>query len=199
MIISYSITFPQIPVQFDESDLTFSIGHIKSRMPSVIEMKLHCYDMTDTLLKTYTASRWVITTDYTHQECTFTVESDVQKDCIYVVPEIITFGVDNENPLWFSELMLNHGEFTGYHSPSELATSSKVNFINNSYANMYDKDGNYLQVIRPNKESFHTDRLDGAEITILAPHFNDDSGFDNDVSVFIEALNQTEQTINVLR
>ena len=64
---------------------------------------------------------------------------------------------------------------------------------------MYDKDGNYLQVIRPNKESFHTDRLDGAEITILAPHFNDDSGFDNDVSVFIEALNQTEQTINVLR
>ena len=53
-------------------------------------------------------------------------------------------------------------------------------------------------MIRPNMEDFHTTVLDGAEVTILAPHFNDEEEIDNHISVFYEAMNQTEQVITVL-
>lgn len=198
--ISYSIKFPQTPVLFETGDiLTFSINHIKSRHPSIVEFRLHCYDMSDEEIAVYTSPRLVITTEYTHQEHEFNVESNIRDNTVYTMVEMITYGIDNDNPLYFSEIMLNEGSYDGYHTPSEEVTSARIDFMNNSYVNLYDRDANYLQVIRPNKESFNTDVLNGAEVTILAPHFDDDNSFDDDVSVFIEALNQTNQTINVLR
>lgn len=119
---------------------------------------------------------------------------------VYTQLELVTLGVSSENPLYLSELMLQEGdEFNGFHVPSELKNSHIIDLPNNSYANLYNGDGDFLQVIRPNKESFNTNQLDKAQYTILAPHFSEEDEIDNHVNVFLEAMNQTEQTIDILR
>jgi hypothetical protein len=77
--------------------------------------------------------------------------------------------------------------------PEENASYKTVDGV------LYTKDGTYLQVIRPNLNDFSTDKLDGAEYTVLAPHFDDEPDVDGHVAVFLECMNQTEQTIDVLR
>lgn len=209
----YHLLFPITQRLFDtDRDLTFSINHIRSRRPSVLYFVLHCFDnsvdengVPINEIGTYTSSRWVIGTVYDHYEETFQQSSitldtgKVLDDIAYTRLELVTLGIDSENPLYFTEVMFQEDAFDEYHEPSEEIKSVLVGFRNNATANLYDEDGNYLQVIRPNKENFHTDKLDGAEVTILAPHFNDDEGFDDHIGVFMEAMNQTEQTINVLR
>ena len=148
---------------------------------------------------TYKSDRWVIGTVFEHRETTFTIPDSVREDCAYTQIEIVTMGVDSENPLYFTEVMFQEDAFSEYHKPSEELETYMITLHNNTYANLYSPNGNYLQVIRPNGEQFHTATLDGAEVTILAPHFESDEDFDDDVAVFIEAMNQREQTINVLR
>ena len=217
--IQYHILFPKTQILFDKNDLTFSIDHIKSRQPSVLYFHLHCFDIDGDLIKldtngniidktsegyanghtVYTSPRWVIGTVYEHRENYFEISDEVIEETVYTQIEIVTMGIDSENPLYFNKVMLQEGVFKEYHQPSEVETSMLVGFQNNTYANLYKNDGDYLQVIRPNKEPLHTNILDKAECTILAPHFDDDEGFDDDVAVFIEAMNQREQTIDVLR
>ena len=230
-MLQYKLKLPLQRRNFEKTDLTFSIGHIRSRRPSVMYFILHCYDYTTT--KTvdeetgefiysgeilvdgepiYTSKRTVIGTAYGDEPSyvdSFTIPSkytkdnkqrDVIEDTVYYMIEIITIGVDSENPLYFNRLMFQEGsEYHGYHDPSEISNSHSVELPQNLYANLYDLDGNYLQVIRPNKESFRTDELGGAKYTILAPHFEDDEGVDSHIAVFLEAMNQTEQRIDVLR
>ena len=98
--------------------------------------------------------------------------------------------------------MLQEGtEYNGYHVPQELdkMNSHTIELPSNLYANLYDKDGNYLQVIRPNKEQFNTNTLNKAQYTILAPHFESVEDVDSHIAVFLEAMNQREQKIDVLR
>ena len=197
--VQYHLKFPETQILFDDTQLTFSINHIRSRRPSVLYFILHCYDMEHEEIYTYTSDRWVIGTVYEHRHETFELPSDTVEDTAYTQIEIVTMGIDSENPLYFTECMLQEGVWDRYHTPSEVQESLIVAFQSNTYANLYKHDGDYLQVIRPNKEPLHTDKLDKAKYTILAPHFEDDTDFDDDVSVFIEAMNQTEQTINVLR
>ena len=197
--VQYHLKFPVTQVLFTKTQLTFSINKIRSRLPSVLYFILHCYDMEMEEVYTYTSDRWVIGTVYEHRHTTFEIDSSLLNDFAYTQIEIVTMGIDSENPLYFTECMLQEGEWDSYHTPNEVQESWLVGFKTNTYANLYDNDGNYLQVIRPNKESLHTDILDKAEVTILAPHFEDDEDFDDDVAVFIEAMNQREQTIDVLR
>lgn len=204
--VQYHMLFPMTRILFNNTQLTFSINHIKSRQPSVLYFKLHCYDAhidsdgkPTNEIYTYTSDRWVIGTVYEHRETTFNITEEAMENTAYTQIEVITMGIDSENPLYFTEVMFQEGAFSDYHSPSEVKTSSLIGLHNNTYANLYTSDGEYLQVIRPNREAFHTDKLDKAETTILAPHFPDDEDFDSDIAVFIEAMNQREQTINVLR
>lgn len=204
--IQYHLKFPVTQVLFSKTELTFSINKIKSRLPSVLYFILHCYDMeTDedgkpvNEIYTYTSDRWVIGTVYEHRHTTFEIDSTLLDDFAYTQIELVTMGIDSENPLYFTECMLQEDEWEEYHTPNEVAQSWFVGFKTNTYANLYNNDGDYLQVIRPHKEAVHTDKLDKAEVTILAPHFEDDEDFDDDVAVFIEAMNQREQTIDVLR
>ena len=211
----YHLKFPFTQKLFDDdSDLSFTINKIRSRRPSVLYFILHCYDTTldndgnpSVEVGSYTSSRWVIGTVYDSytelfhiSDITFNTGKSIN-DVAYVRLELVTLGVDSENPLYFTELMFQEGEFDVYHKPSEEIRSEVVGLPSNgnNYANLFDSEGNYLQIIRPNHESFHTDKLDGAEVTILAPHFNEEDEHDNHINVFIEAMNQTEQTINVLR
>ena len=152
----------------------------------------------------YTSSRSVIGTEYTpdggdyiHD---FTIPKNVIDNTSYYRIEIVTLGIDSENPLYFTELMFKEGKgFDEYHTPSELYNDHTVELPVNTYANLYDRDDNYLQVIRPHNEAFNTNNLKSAEYTILAPHFSEEPEVDGHVDVFLECMNQTEQTIDVLR
>ena len=232
-MLEYRLKLPIVRRNFENTELTFSIGHIRSRRPSIMYFKLHCYDVTATKTiddetgefiysgeilvddkPVYTSDRTVIGTSYGDEPSyvnSFTIPSkytvnnkqhDLIDDTFYYVLEIITLGVDSENPLYFNQLMLQEGsEYNGYHEPEEMdkMNSHVINLLQNLYANLYDYEGNYLQVIRPNKEPFNTNNLSKAKYTILAPHFADDDGVDSHISVFLEAMNQTEQRIDVLR
>ena len=230
-MLQYKLKLPIQRRNFESTDFTFSIGHIRSRRPSVMYFILHCYDVTATKTideetgefiytgeiliddnPVYTSDRTVIGTSYGDEPSyinTFSIpakytkdgkQRDLIEDTFYYVLEIITLGVDSENPLYFNRLMLQEGEeYNGYHDPSERSNSHSIELTSNLYANIYNFDGDYLQVIRPNKESFRTDELGKAKYTILAPHFEDDDGVDGHVAVFLEAMNQTEQRIDVLR
>ena len=230
-MLQYKLKLPIQRRNFESTDFTFSIGHIRSRRPSVMYFILHCYDVTATKTideetgefiytgeilvdgePVYTSDRTVIGTSYGDEPSyvhSFPIpakytkdgkERSVIEDTIYYLIEIITLGVDSENPLYFNRLMFQEGaEYNGYHDPSERSNSHSIELTSNLYANIYNFDGDYLQVIRPNKEPFRTDELGKAKYTILAPHFEDDDGVDDHIAVFLEAMNQTEQRIDVLR
>lgn len=227
-MIRYSLRLPLQHRTFDahptgDTDLTFTINHIKSRRPSILYYILHCYNITcakvvdeetgevsytgEILIDdkpVYTSERTVIGTVYGDEPSytdTFTIPKKTVENTVYVQVEICTLGIDSENPLYFNELMLQEGtEFNGYHDPQEMEKmNSHVIKVPSLYANLYDFDGNYLQVIRPNGESFNTNNLSKAQYTILAPHFEDEMEVDNHISVFLEAMNQTEQRIDILR
>lgn len=221
----YKLKLPKQYVQFTTTELTFSINYIRSRRPSVIYFILHLYnvedkeiywDATQEEVKTldvsesddskvaFKSERCVVGTAFSLEGGDFIYPFDIKeellKETVYTRLEIRTLGINSENPLYFAELMFESGHnHEGYHEPSELTTSHTIDLPSNTYANLYDGKDCYLQVIRPHKESFHTDKLDKAEYTILAPHFMEEEDVDSHVAVFLECMNQTEQTIDVLR
>lgn len=215
-MIEYRLLLPKQHRLFDTDKLRFTINHIKSRIPSVLYFIFHCYDITNTEILVdgeplFTSPRGVIGSlysegsdfnpDYTE---VITIPDSVEvNDIVYVQLEIRTLGVDSENPLYFAEMMLEEGDdpYDGYHEPYEMEkmNSHSIELTDNMYANLYDNEGNYLQVIRPKKEPFNTNKLDKAQYTILAPHFAEEDEVDRHIAVFLEAMNQTEQKIDVLR
>jgi len=212
MIEEYRLKLPKTHREFDDDKLVFTINHIRSRRPSILYFILHCYRIdgsTEILVNNkpvYTSPRGVIGTMFSDEGCDytqpFTIPSSVDiEDIYYVQLELRTLGINSENPLYFSELMFEEGtEFDGYHTPNEQSTTAhSIELPSNYYANLYDGEDNYLQVIRPNKETFATDNLPKAQYTILAPHFADEDDVDSHIAVFTEAMNQTEQRIDVLR
>jgi len=210
-MIEYRLKLPKQNILFEDTDLTFSINHLRSRRPSIIYFILHLFDIDNNEIlidnnPVYTSERSVVGTKFDLENadyvCTFEISQTALDKAIYSQLELRTLGVDSENPLYFSELMLQEGkEFNGYHVPQEMdkMNSHSIELPNNLYANLYDNNGNYLQVIRPNKEPFNTNTLNKAQYTILAPHFESDEDVDSHVAVFLEAMNQTEQKIDVLR
>lgn len=196
--IEYSLKLPQTEILFNENEVTFSINFIKSRQPSVLYFKLHCFDKNKTKIHTYTSPRWVIDTEYRRRSRTFTIPDNVRDKTVYTQIELRPVGITSENPIYFGELMLNEGDDIGYHIPNENLPRT-VGFVNNTYANLYNGDGNYLQVIRPQRDSFDTNKLTASTCTVLAPHLENESDIDDPVNIFYEFINQREQTIDVLR
>lgn len=240
MELKYHLLLPLMDKEFDDTNLSFTINHIRSRTPSVLYFILHCFDrngnelyITDDTLSTstitidrlnnkedtenynpytftleedivsYVSPRKAIGTVFSSEGVDYTQNFDLDErivsQTVYVQLEIISMGTNSENPLYFSELMFQEKAFSNYHTPSELKNRHSIEFLEANYVNCYSKEGDYLQIIRPNREGLTTAELTTAKYSILAPHFKEDKGVDSPVSVFIEAMNQTEQTIDVLR
>lgn len=208
--LEYHLNFPRFEANFNVTTtdtFTFSIGNIRSRLPSVIYFKTYFEDLYKETIHTYTSPRWVVgnpidkdgTELFDFYKQTFEVPQDIVDDTTFIRMEMVALGIDSENPLYFNRLMFQEGEYTEYHSPSEVVDEYNVAFPNMNYANFYDADGNYLQIIRPNRQPITTKLLKRDDYTILAPHFEDELRIDDDVSVFLEVMNQTEQSIDVLR
>lgn len=211
-MLEYHLKLPLQDKLFDTTDLTFSINHLRSRRPSIVYYILHLFDVNRNEIlidekPVYVSARTVVGTKFDLENAdyvdnTISIPQEILDRTYFNQIELVTIGVDSENPLYFSELMLQEGhEYNGYHVPQEMdkMNNHTIDLPVNSYANLYDKDGNYLQVIRPNKESFNTNLLGKAQYSILAPHFEDDTDEDSHIAVFLEAMNQTEQKIDILR
>lgn len=196
--IEYHLKLPKTPILFNEEEVTFSINHIKSRLTSVLYFNFYCYNKSDTKIYTYTSPRWVIDTTYQRRSRTFTLPSDVVDETAYTQVELVVIGITSENPLYFTECMLNEGEDIGYHQPHEQINRT-IGLHNSRYVNLYDAEGNFLQIIRPQGDKLATNKIDKSTCTVLAPHFHDEEDIDDPINVFMEFINQTEQRIDVLR
>lgn len=195
----YHITFPKCEADFIGDELNFSINHIKSRLTSTLYFIFRAYDMNDELIHTYISDRWIIDNVYKHKDTTFHIPQNVVDNTAKFQLEIVSVGTSSENPLWFNEVMFQEGEFVTYHTPKEAVIDWEVKFNKSSHAILYNMDGNSLQVIRPQRDSFLTNRLTKSNCTVLAPHLENESSYDNSTNVFLEFINQTEQRIDVLR
>ena len=169
-MLEYRLKLPLQRRNFESTDFTFSIGHIRSRRPSVMYFILHCYDVTATKSvdeetgeitysgeilvdnkPVYTSDRTVIGTSYGDEPSyvnSFSIP-DVIDDTIYFMLEIVTLGIDSENPLYFNRLMLQEGDtYNGYHEPSELLNYHTIEFPQSMYANLYHIIDSIIDYIR---------------------------------------------------
>jgi len=200
--IEFHVKFPVQSANFMNNELTFSINHIKSRELCTAYFTFKAFGVGDNLLHTHISDRWIIDNIYRHKEENFTIPQSVVDSCTnYQITLIIVQDVEiaSENPVFFNEAMFQEGEFVDYHIPSEVISSWEVKFNKNSFANLYSNEGISLQVIRPLKDSFMTNKLTKSECTVLAPHLYNEPSVDNPTNVFLEFINQTEQRIDVLR
>ena len=191
----YKLTFVNSQIRVDDSQLTFSIGKIKSRVPSVLYFKFYGYDVRNTLIEEYTSNKWVIDTNYSLQYETFTISNPTQIDNFTI--EMYLYNINSENPLYFNHIQLNSEEYKDYHQPNEAISNVEIGFNRNSYTNLYGTTDEYLQIIRPNQDKFSTIELTPSQVTILAPHLPNETSYDDPVALFYEYMYQTEQTIGV--
>ena len=199
MAVEYHLIFPKTYNLFNDTTVTFSIEHIKSRITSVLYFILRCYDKDDNVIFTYKSPRWAIDTSYKRRVQTFDIGKDSLDNTVYVQLELVSIGTSSENPLYFNGLMLvNDYDLKEHHAPDEH-TNAEIGFLNTRYANLYDSEGNFLQVIRPVGDKFETNKLNHSECTVIAPHFSDESDIDDPINIFYEFINQVEQRIDVLR
>ena len=195
----FHIKFPVSSANFMDTELTFSINHIKSRELCTAYFIFRAYGVNDNLIHTHISDRWIIDNVYRHKEETFNIPQTVANTCAKYQIVLVLVDVSSENPVYFNQAMFQEGAFTDYHIPQEAIAQWEVKFNKNSFANLYSKDGISLQVIRPLKDSFFTNKLTKSECTVLAPHLYDEPVVDNPTNVFLEFVNQTEQRIDVLR
>ena len=198
----FHLTFPKFKKSFVNGDVTFSIGNIKSRVPSVGYFILHCYDYKSNELivenkPVYISKRFAIAPTYQSYIKTFEITESILSKTYELEIEIVLFGITSENPVWFNELMFEVGEHTEYHKPNDAFEKTVVLFKNNNYATLYGVEGNDLQVIRPNQDSFTTSELTKSKYTILAPHIYNEPLTDTPSKLMLEFINQTEQYIQI--
>lgn len=192
------IIFPIMKTEFMNNELTFSIGNIKSRLPSVIYYTLTLYAMDKTtIVEEYRSNRFIVNTEYTSIVDTF--EISYVDEVAYVELSLISIGTSSENPLYFNHIMLNEGEYDGYHSTDEAIKNMNVGFNRSGYVNLYDEKDNFLQVIRPLHDKISLKKFYASECTVLCPHFADEDNVDDPVNLYLEFMNQREQKIDVLR
>lgn len=195
----YHLKFPATNRRFDEPELIFLINNVKCRLTSALYFILHCYDKYDVEVIKYTSPRWIIVDTYEKRSHNFKLPfvDGIVKTQI----ELVALGINSENPLYFTECMLTEteGETDKDYCKPHQQISLDVGFQNNRYVNLYNKDGNYLQVIRPQGDGIVTNNLKASPITVIAPHLHDEEDIDDPINIFMEFINQTEQRIDVLR
>ena len=163
MQTEYHIKFKEIQNNISDVNLTFAISHMKCRTLAVVYFMLHCYDVKGDEIYSvarkpaYTSKRWVVDSSYTQYIEEFTLAESILDITNTTQIELVMIGVDDNNPLYFNQLMLTDKPFVTYHETDEAMSVAEIAFIKNGYVNLYNnKSENYLQVIRPSKKSFTT-------------------------------------------
>lgn len=197
------ILFPEQLHSMEEGKITFTINHMKCRTVAVMYYLFHAYDYDENEILIegnpfHIGSRWVIDETWSSYHDSFEVTKDALEDIFKIKIELVLINVDNDNPCYFTELMLQNGEFENYHHVNEDLVEANIEFINNAYVNLYPSiDGSYLQIIRPNRTYFTTNTLSKSSLTVLAPHLPEEPSTDKPSNIFVEFAYQTEQTTNI--
>ena len=200
----YHILFPQSKNNIENNDVTFVIGSMKCRTYAVVYFKLHGYDNHHNEIYSigtkplHTSNRWVVDETYSEYLETFNVSDEVLDDLAFIQIELIAIGIDDDNPLRFTQCMLTDDIYTSYHAPNEAVTLAEIKLLNTPYAELYNNrfDG-FLQIIRPNKKGFTTDMISKNDITVLAPHLDNEEDIDKPNNLLAEFLNQTEEKTTI--
>ncbi len=200
----YHILFPQSKNNIENNTVTFVIGSMKCRTYAVVYFILHGFDNHHNEIYSvgnkplHTSSRWVVDESYSEYVEEFNVSDSVLDDLAFIQIELIAIGVDDDNPLRFTQCMLTDDMYTSYHAPNEAVSFAEIKLLNIPYAELYNNrfDG-FLQVIRPNKKAFSTDMLNKNDITVLAPHLDNEEDIDNPQNIVAEFLNQYEQETTI--
>lgn len=200
----YHIRFQKIRNPIENLNLTFVIGNMKCRTYAVVYFVLHAYNNRGDEIYSvgnkpiYTSKRWVVDESYRQYIEEFSVTDKQLKQFAFIQIELVAINVDDNNPLWFTQCMLTDDVFFAYHAPNEAKAESEVNLINNCYADMFiTHSDSYLQIIRPSKKSFTTNKLTKNDITVIAPHLADEPQVDKSSNLLMEFLNQKEETTNI--
>lgn len=200
----YHILFPQTRNNIENNDVTFVVGSMKCRTYAIVYFKLHGYDNHHNEIYSvgnkplHTGQRWVVDETYSEYVEAFTVSDEVLDDLAFIQIELIAINVNDDNPLRFAECMLTDDIYTSYHAPNEAVSLAEIKLLNTSYAELYNNrfDG-FLQIIRPNKKAFTTDVLTKNDVTVLAPHLNNEEDVDKPTNLVAEFLNQTETITSI--
>ena len=198
----FHLTFPKFQKNFTSHDVSFSIGNIKSRTPSVAYFVLHCYNYRGEEILVndkpfYIGDRFVITSSYQSYIKSFEIPEEILSQSYEFEIELVLMGLTSENPCWFNGVMFETGDHTEYHKPNDTFGEIDVLFKNNNYAVLYGVDGKGLQVIRPYGDKFTTKTLTKSKYTILAPHLETEPATDTPSRLMMEFINQTEQYIQI--
>lgn len=199
----FHLAFPRVQKNFDATLLTFSIGNIKSRVTSVAQIKVHCYNYqgNEILVNSkpvHVGKRFPVTSEYQEHIETISITAEQLAKTYEFEIELILFGITSENPCWFNEIMLEVGDnHTDYHKPAEALDETAVIFKNNNYAVLYNVEGEGLQVIRPTHDPITTKQITRSPYTILAPHLDNEPVTDTPAKLMMEFINQTEQYIQI--
>lgn len=200
-----SIFLPKVRNNLQGTEFTFTINQLKCDVGgiAVVYYKLHLTNLNNEAILSnsdafHIGERAVVDEDWGSYHDTFTIVQNILNTIKYYQIELRFVLVDNDNPIYFSELMLQNGTFETYHSTNETMEEAEIGFINNSYANLYDgEEEDYLQIIRADRVPFTTTSLSKAENTVLVPHLVGEPPLDKPENVFMEYLHQTEQTTNI--
>lgn len=211
MQLEYRVKFPKERTKIREPDITFHIGNLKCNTQAVIYYIFHGFNAhneeifslidpvdDDKSKPVHTGKRQVVCSEYNSYTDTFTLSEDVLNTMAYTQIELVLIGIDDNNPLVFNNCMLTDKMFSEYHAPDEKIDKSIIDMIKTPYANLYSNiSDDYLQVIRPYSTSFFTDVLSKSQMTILAPHLENEAEIDAPNNILMEVLNQVEQTTNI--
>ena len=199
------ILLPKMDNTLNGDIFTFTINKLKCRTGglAVVYYKLYLWDLDGNEVLTnddsyHIGRRMAIDEVWSSYHDTFKISEEILNTIKTIQIEIRFILVDDDNPVYFSELMLQNGEFTEYHSTNEEMKEAIIGFNNSTYANLYDGDSkDYLQVIRGNKDPFTTKVLSKSNVTALAPHLVGETSLDRPDNIFTEFLNQKEQVTNI--
>ena len=199
------VLLPKMSNSLNGGEFTFTINKLKCRKGglAVVYYKLHTWDLNGNEILSnsdayHIGTRTVVDEDWGSYHDTFYISDDILNTIKYIQIELRFILVDDNNPIFFSELMLQNGEFTEYHSPNEELKEAVIGFNNNSYVNLFDGENrNYLQIIRGDKIPFTSKVLSKAQNTAIAPHIVSEPVLDRPDNIFFEYLNQKEQTTNI--
>lgn len=198
----FHLKFPRVQKNFDATLLSFSIENIKSRVASVGQMILHCYNYQGNEIiiegkPVHVGKRFVITSKYQQHVEEISISANTLSNTYEFEIELILYGITSENPCWFNNLMLETGTHIEYHKPEDAFDESDIIFKNNNYAVLYTTTHHGLQVIRPELDKITTKKLLKSKYTILAPHLDDEPATDTPSRLMMEFVNQTEQYITI--
>lgn len=198
-----SIIFPRVSNQFNTEN-SFTINYMKSRTPSIYYFKVHCYHLNGSeILKEsdafYVSQRMLVDATWNSYSQTFKFTEAELNTIKEIQIELRFILVDDDNPVYFTECMLLNREFEGeWFETDKKDTEAEIGFVNNRYANLYTtNEDDYLQIIRPTSTAFTTNKLSKSECSVLCPHLVGETEWDKPINLYMEFINQTEQTTNI--